>query len=149
MNNIDVVTAWAAGLFEGEGSIAINNHRIIVKIQMTDKDIIDRMQEKFGGYVYDCPKQEEHHKDSWRWIISDSTEAIDFLDMIYPLLGQRRRARVDEAREAFVGHRKERLKRRIAEVKELRESGLTHQAIADKLNLNRTYVSHILRGRYG
>lgn len=149
MENIDSITAWAAGLFEGEGTVGIVNNRVTVTIQMTDKDILDRMQESFGGYLYECKKQQEHHKLSWKWVISDSTEAINFLDMIYPLLGQRRRARVDEARQAFVGHRKERLKRRIAEVKELRENGLTHQAIADKLNLNRTYVSHILRGRYG
>jgi DNA-binding NarL/FixJ family response regulator len=149
MESIDSITAWATGLFEGEGTVGIVNNRVTVTIQMTDKDILDRMQENFGGYLYECKKQQEHHKMSWKWVISDSAGAIEFLNKIYPLLGQRRRARVNEAREAFSGHRNEKMKRRISEVKELRESGLTHQAIADKLNLNRTYVSHILRGRYG
>lgn len=45
--------AWAAGIYEGEGSIAIyggNNLRVVVT--QKDRWILDRLRDLFGGSVY-------------------------------------------------------------------------------------------------
>lgn len=144
-----VTVSWAAGLFEGEGTVGIVKNRVVAAIHMTDRDILEKMLENFGGKIYDCKKQQEHHKESWKWVISSSEFAIEFLNEIYPFMGTRRKAKIDEARNAYKNHRKNRVNSKVAEVKELREQGLTHQAIADKLGIDRTYVSHMLRGRHG
>ena len=37
----------------------------------------------------------------------------------------------------------------VKKVSALRKSGKTHKAIAEELKIDRSYVSHILRGKYG
>lgn len=141
-------TPWAAGLFEGEGSITIDGARVKATIQMTDLDILERMQEAFGGQVYFTGKQQEHHKDSWRWYISKTSDAIAFLNEIYPYMGTRRRARIEEARIAATQNRSILAKEKHDKVRQLRSEGLKHREIAERLGVDRTYVSHILRGAY-
>lgn len=139
---------WAAGLFEGEGTIAVNANRVTVAIHMTDRDILERMHSEFGGQLYDMKKQEEHHKDSWKWCITRTENAMKFLEMIYPWMGQRRKARIEEARTAASNNRSNVSNKRHAEVVELRSQGLKHREIAEQLGMDRSHVSHILRGRY-
>lgn len=148
MTENEAITAWGAGLFEGEGTIGIQGPKISVAIQMTDLDVLQNMQIYFGGAIYTCKKQEEHHKQSWKWSLTSSQDSIDFLNKISPFLFSRRSARVQEALSAFENHRSNKKVRLILEVKELRDRNLTHQAIADQLKIDRTYVSHILRGKF-
>ncbi len=143
-----ITVAWGAGLFEGEGTIGIQGARVNAAIQMTDLDVLETMQASFGGNIYDCGKQAEHHKQSWKWSLTSSKDSIEFLNKIYAFVGSRRKARIEEARVAYENHRSNKRARTVASVKELRAEGLTHQAIADRLDIDRTYVSHILRGKF-
>ena len=84
---------WAAGLFEGEGSIPkFNNakYQYEVKIKMTDLDILERVQSLFGGKIYPQPSSAAHHKPIWQWCISNKAGVKDFLMKILPYLGYRR-----------------------------------------------------------
>lgn len=40
--------AWAAGLYEGEGNIYLDHRRrtVNMRIQMTDEDVVRRMQDR-------------------------------------------------------------------------------------------------------
>lgn len=147
MESNDLITAWVAGLFEGEGTIVIVKSRVTTCIQMTDLDVLQRCQMYFGGKIYDTRKQAEHHKQSWKWSITSTAEAIAFLELIYPLLGGRRRAKVEQAREAFKTHKSNKINQYAEEVFRLRGQGLKHREIADILGIDRSYVSHILRKR--
>lgn len=102
MNNIDDLTlGWLAGMFEGEGTIFARGSATQVSINSTDKDIIERLHKVTGiGNVHfiNYTKKNPEWKDQWRWLISRKDDSRDFLYAIYLLLGQRRRARIDDFR---------------------------------------------------
>jgi hypothetical protein len=92
--------AWAAGLFEGEGTISqISRHRgsfdLQVAINMTDEDVLSAFDEIVGrGKVYG-PYLPLSHGDRrepfWRWVaIGDAGH--DVLDLVGPWLFARRTA---------------------------------------------------------
>jgi hypothetical protein len=95
--------AWAAGLFEGEGTISqISRHRqtldLQVAINMTDEDVLRRFDEIVGrGKVYGPYLPISHgdrRKPFWRWVaIGDAGH--DVLDLIGPWLFPRR---IEQAR---------------------------------------------------
>ena len=156
MNDYDIVTIeWVAGLFEGEGTINNTkpNYYLMIAIQMTDKDILDRLYNKYGGSLCSCKKQQVHHKDAWRWQLSGQ-KAANLLNEMLPLLGNRRTLRAQEAMELWNKHRERQSKKKKgtnekrSKIKMLGQQGLTHQSIADKVGVERSYVSHTLRGRY-
>lgn len=93
--------AWAAGIFEGEGSIVINNNCLRLQVKMTDRDVIERLQRTLGGSMYG-PYQASQlcedgslRKPAWVWN-SDSTDPRAILAGLWPWLGERRRQRVQE-----------------------------------------------------
>lgn len=96
--------AWAAGLFEGEGSIYSmdrckdGHHQLPVmrlSLQMTDRDVVERFcrivecgkvggQRRFGR---------EHHKPTYMWLISRRSEIERLLRAMLPWFGERRAAK--------------------------------------------------------
>lgn len=89
--------AWAVGLFEGEGCVAaLPNERIRLIVTNTDRDTLER----FEGVVH-CghiiPQTErEGWKSQWQWVLYTQDEVTMLLDDMWPLLGERRRARALE-----------------------------------------------------
>lgn len=151
MYNTDSVTiAWAAGIFEGEGTIVLVGHRATVCVQMTDLDILEKLRDNFGGKIYVQKKQKIHHKESWKWCITKSSDAVGFLRLIYDHLGERRQKKSDEAFVAYSGHRSQKRSAKIIQIEKIRSDApeLTHQQIADIVGVDRTYVSHVIRGKY-
>jgi hypothetical protein len=97
--------AWAAGLFEGEGSISIDKRNDVpaLHMSMTDKDVVERFAEIVGvGSITHRP-YEPPLKEQWAWQAS-GTNAVNVLNELLPWLGARRRARAEEvlARRAAV-----------------------------------------------
>jgi len=43
--------AWTAGLLEGEGSFGMSGRSIAIGINMTDRDVIDRIAGVLGGHI--------------------------------------------------------------------------------------------------
>jgi hypothetical protein len=61
MGIYDEEIAWAAGLFEGEGTITQNSGVVNLRVTSTDGDVLDRFAEVvgagkvYGSYVYTRP----------------------------------------------------------------------------------------------
>lgn len=119
---------------------------------MTDRDVLERVQRLFGGAIYACSTQQAHHKPSWRWVVNGEY-SVEVVTQIIPLLGARRGARALEYVEAQrVRSRGVVSKRRVSTLRDrardLAADGLSHREIGAELGVTRSYVTHILRGRY-
>ena len=85
--------AWAAGLFEGEGSITNNRTRAKLNLAMTDKDVVEKFA-SIIGYGNVNPKKNHkkpsHWKDQWEWSVGKQSEVRRILSLLLPYLGNRR-----------------------------------------------------------
>jgi hypothetical protein len=153
-SNRESLLAWAAGLFDGEGTIYISKARIRASVHMTDLDILETFRSNFGGFIHPQKKQKEHHKKSWRWSLQASDKAMSFLTDILPFLHARRSKRVAEAISCYSLAMQERKSKqnKVKEVREkIRELGktdMTHKDISILFHVDRSYVSHVLNGSY-
>ena len=78
----EIELAWAAGLFDGEGSICIAanrtngdrskiQHRLFVRLGMTNKACVDKFSSIIGfGKVYERKKRLPL-KMQWEWVVAD------------------------------------------------------------------------------
>tara|TARA_R100001015_G_C4581706_1_gene138133 strand:+ start:533 stop:997 length:465 start_codon:yes stop_codon:yes gene_type:complete len=98
--------AYFAGIIDGEGYISYEKTKKdysipSVSVEMTDKDVIDRIHEFFntGSVVYIKPRQ-EHHLDSWRWRARGKA-AVNIYFKIYNYLSARRKLKIDEVLKKY------------------------------------------------
>ncbi|TXH11911.1 MAG: hypothetical protein E6R04_00450 [Spirochaetes bacterium] len=141
---------WFAGLFEGEGCFNFSNGKPKrMTISMTDRDVLDHVQSLFGGTVVSLKKREEHHKDVWIWYLHGES-SVELAKKIQPYLFSRRAKRCAEYIEKFstMSDRRNKAASLRESVRSLRNEGYKHREIAERLEIDRTYVSHILRGRH-
>lgn len=104
MRTIEEV-AWFAGLFEGEGTLSrcrpLSNSAWRMSMRMTDEDIIERVHKVWGGQMYSegirghDPKM-KNVKPSWLWQLGSQSAINEVVRTIYPFMGIRRRAKMDE-----------------------------------------------------
>lgn len=92
--------SWAAGLFEGEGSIFCDSHkRATAAVNMTDRDVVERfaavaqMGTIRGPYKYSASN---NHKPTWVWRIQGYRRVARLFTMFEPWLCSRRTARFKE-----------------------------------------------------
>jgi hypothetical protein len=96
--------AWLSGLMEGEGYLGIVHGRGIIRVVMTDVDVIEHVKEVSGiGTVYQLPQRAEHHKTAYSWTVAREASIPGLLQAVAPLLGERRRERAG-AILALQGH---------------------------------------------
>lgn len=85
--------AWAAGLYEGEGSCSRNGDSGGARITQKDRWVCDRMRNLFGGTV----GTQTNRSGSWYiWHVS-GPRARGFLMTIFTFLSPRRRVQVKAA----------------------------------------------------
>jgi hypothetical protein len=103
--------AWAAGVYEGEGTIAAKPttrkhkdkiYRSIadyLSVSQNDPEILYRLRDLFGGSVYRYVVYQRNPKGLpiHRWTIHGQ-RARNFVDLIYPWLSTRRKSQVDQVR---------------------------------------------------
>ncbi len=92
----DTDYAWAAGLFDGEGSVVISNPkdrpnpRIHLTVSMTCKKTIDRFHSIFpqGNIFYKYPKdyQEKGYLPQWRWSVESAPKVVEVIKKLAPYL---------------------------------------------------------------
>lgn len=154
----DLELGWVAGYLEGEGSFLLRTgcSRPVVRVSCTDLDTLERLQGAVGGRIYPVTKRQPHWKDAWVWQLSGAEEAASLMKVIKPLMGNRRQNQITHCIEAYERHgqQMERYHQGVAARRERvrllhQQGGLTHQAIADQVGLERSTVSHILGGRWG
>lgn len=99
--------AWAAGIIEGEGCFIFskdkrnNHHTTAVQVEMTDEDVLKRLQALFGGTIItsNYPSKlikNPNGKPSWRWKVMRQADVFNCLLRIIPFLGERRLQRAGE-----------------------------------------------------
>ena len=98
--------AYFAGIIDGEGYISYEKTKKdycipSVSVEMTDKDVIERIYKFFnaGSVVYIKPR-EKHHLDSWRWR-SRGKAAVNIYFKIYNYLSDRRKRKIDEVLKKY------------------------------------------------
>lgn len=104
---------WLAGLLEGEG--CFRWHRQIrrdgrpdwfaprILLQMTDEDIVRRAQAVVGiGHVRGpYGPYKGGTKAHWAWTVSRNADAVGLMMTLYPLMGERRQAKIREILDAW------------------------------------------------
>lgn len=97
---------WFAGLYEGEGSLAIFNsgttRRWQLAIAMTDRDVIEKARRIAGvGSITSHARGKLHPKDErktiFQWRVCARAEVADLIEQILPHLGSRRAAKARQA----------------------------------------------------
>ena len=93
---------WLAGLIEGEGSIskvAKSQHSWQLQIGMSDLDVLEKagklLDAKVYGHKYKL--KQPHYKQQWRITIAHKDKLRRLLPTLIPLMGERRRAKMEEA----------------------------------------------------
>lgn len=143
--------AWAAGLIEGEGSFVLRGTTPSVRVTSTDFDVLERLQRGLGGNIWPITKRQKHWKNAWLWDVSGRS-AIDCINNIHPYLLSRRKGQAEDVRsgwrkiEAARAKKVEERYARQGRMLQLRGQGLTHREIADKVGVDRSTVSKLLRG---
>lgn len=91
--------AWAAGLFEGEGSVTVDSDGgICLQINMTDLEPLQRFAQVVGGRIggpYNQSRAKPNWKPFWKWRVRGVEAHVVFQKMA-PWLGERRRNRYAE-----------------------------------------------------
>lgn len=99
----DIDLAWLAGLFEGEGCIGLcHQGRPTLQIGMTDQDVVRRAHTVAGvGKVREKALLHRSGKRFWVWSVGRCDEAASLLELLLPMLGQRRSKRAREVLESY------------------------------------------------
>ena len=92
--------AWAAGLFDGEGSITHTRRDLQVLLKNTDFELVDRFERIVErGRVYGPYERQERdgfvRKPAWLWV-AHGDAGHDVIDLLAPWLSARR---LGQARE--------------------------------------------------
>ena len=89
---------YVAGIIDGEGWIGTvknrNTRLPCLQVRMTDQDVVQRVADAIGCSVQRTTRGAAHHQPLYQ-IDVRGAKALDLLDNLYPLLGARRRARID------------------------------------------------------
>lgn len=154
--------AWAAGLFEGEGSITFystknSRRRITVVLTSTDEDVIRKFHGIVGlGRVYG-PRLKEGYKPAWTWTTTTFEEAQAAISLLWIWLQSRRRETAKIALSKYHSivvrhHNLFRLSERHSKedaikIRELYLSGVSQKDIAKHFNRSASSISRILSGQ--
>lgn len=99
-------TAWAAGLFEGEGCLYLepqsqrrpNARTARLSLVSTDEDAVQRFHSIVGVGTVNVQRHNERqgHKRQWRWQAGAKRDVEDVLRKFLPWLTQRRLTKAEE-----------------------------------------------------
>lgn len=93
--NKQAFCAWAAGFFDGDGSLTIhvlsrygkdNTHEVRVVLQLTQKFVkpLRLLKQKWGGYIIRIARQKGMSKDYSKWHLTGREKLTLFLTEILP-----------------------------------------------------------------
>lgn len=101
--------AWAAGLFEGEGSIVLQHKKTAngnvwdyanLRLGMTDEDVVQMFRNIVGVGSVSPPRHRPPYKDMYYWSCNGRNNFKVVADLLRPFLGKRRLARLEEVESA-------------------------------------------------
>lgn len=84
--------AWTAGLIEGEGTFTNSTSSSVLRVVMTDCDVLERLERITGvGYIRSIPSRQPHHKQAYSWTVKRRMHLEPLAALLWPLMGERRR----------------------------------------------------------
>ncbi len=86
MTRDDII--WAAGFFDGEGTVGAYNGAVIAAVVNTYRPSVVWLQDRFGGSVVKVRDQHDHVRAAWRWTVCGSA-ARRFLSTVLPWLQEK------------------------------------------------------------
>jgi len=98
--------AWAGGYFEGEGCITqLRTGHMAMVVSTTDEDGVRRFCRAVGTGSVRGPlsqaRRGKQYKDLWTWRVTTQHQVLDVVALLWPFLGERRRARALEVIEKY------------------------------------------------
>jgi len=92
--------AWIAGLIEGEGCISITNSYPVLQIQMTDKDVMEKLASFLDVNLRGPIVRKKGNSKPTYQIALRKTEKLQIIsNKIYEHMGQRRKKSIEVWRE--------------------------------------------------
>lgn len=85
------LAAWAAGIVDGDGSVSMVPsgslfRKPIVVVDSTDYEILEELQNNFGGHIVLKKSAKPHHRQAWSWRIYGAYKVSDFLSTVLPYM---------------------------------------------------------------
>ncbi|MFH2063369.1 MAG: LAGLIDADG family homing endonuclease [bacterium] len=146
---------YIAGFFDGEGTISSVGDGYRVVISQTNFLVLEEIRLFVGfGNVSQVAKRKEHWKDAWIYYVARQKQVLRFLESVEPFLivksQKASRTIVDlQPRVRRLEVKEKNKEKKIAEVVELRENGLSLRDIGKKVNLDWSYVGRIVKKHGG
>lgn len=150
--------AWAAGLFEGEGSFTFQKRgkyvAIVAELGMTDEDRVRQFHDIIGvGNVTTHSKPvKSHWKTMYIWKTASFEGTQTVIAMLWSWLGPRRKTKAKEILSLW--HEGKNVRRfthadstTVMKTKELLASGVPARKVAKIVNRSYGFVNHIKYGR--
>lgn len=142
---------WLIGWLEGEGSFLCGppskpNSPSIVGVS-TDEDVIRRVSKLFNVSYYETKRKRKNpkHKKVWR-VCKKCYDAVEFMKQIQPYMSQRRKAQIDRVVASYRPNKRKILtKDVIVQIRELCQTNVRQQDIAEKFGITREMVNKIHR----
>ena len=92
--------AYLAGIVDGEGTIWLAKRsdrpslKPTIKVNMTERAVLDLLQKTFGGTVRLRPRAKPHYKDQWIWGVTNNM-ARKCIESLLPHLIVKRASALD------------------------------------------------------
>ncbi|MEV6285109.1 LAGLIDADG family homing endonuclease [Kribbella sp. NPDC051770] len=84
--------AWTAGLVEGEGTFTNTKSSSVLRVVMTDLDVLERLERVTGvGRIRSIASRQPHHKQAYSWTVQRRQHLEPLAMQLWPLMGERRR----------------------------------------------------------
>lgn len=156
--------AWAAGLYEGEGSahLRVQPRFFGLSVTSTDEDVLRKLRRVLGVGNVTGPytSKNPHHKAFYRWSTTTFEHAQFAAAALWPHLCVRRQGQIHRALTGYLALTRDprRTQRttpprrempvRVARIRELSAQGAMSQAaIAREIGMTQSAVSMILSGK--
>lgn len=96
---------WLVGLLEGEGSFGKSPPSapggVRIAVQMTDRDVIERVAALWGVSFCGTSTAKKHHKKGWSTQIRGSRAGV-LMEQLKPFMSKRRQAQIEAALDGYV-----------------------------------------------
>jgi hypothetical protein len=150
---------WLAGILEGEAAFLKSppsepNSKVAIKVEMTDRDVVERVSELFGSYS--IQEIERNRKKSWSdcyRVTVTGSRAIEIMKTVKPVLGKRRTKKIESIIDSYNPYAVQEAHSNYTaeEVKEvwkvINNSSKTLKEISEKLDVKYSFVKDLNRGK--
>lgn len=153
---------WAAGLFEGEGYVGVNNNykypHGTLQLGSTDSDIVYRFHSIVGmgnvyGPFYRGPGKVKERKPIWKWSANGWDKVERLFLLIGPWLGKRRTEKFEEVlalkHANYKPHRLLSIEEKEKITQKYRNGSISQQDLADEYGCHTNTIHRIITEKDG